>query len=186
MKSDVVVAVERWMERAVVGMDLCPFAGPVWRGGAVRVVESDAETLDDAVACVLGEAVGLIEAPPEAVATTLVLVPDALDDFEAFLTAWGNVEALLEEAGCAALLQVAAFHPDWCFDAPDDPDAPAHYAGRAPCPIVHLLRADEVEEAAARHPDVASIPDVNRARLEAMGAEAVAALWAAFEEDEPG
>jgi len=171
--------VTRWIEEAVIGLRLCPFATSPWRAGQVRVALSEARSAEDAVKDALDEAFALLEAEPEAVATTLVVFPDALDDFEAFLDAAATVEHILEQAGARGVLQVATFHPRFRFEdtAPDDL---GNWTNRAPFPIMHLLREAQLSEAIDAFPDTATIPEDNVRRLEAMGRAAVTALWGRF------
>lgn len=168
--------IETWIEEAVIGLRLCPFATAPWRAGQVRIVMSSATSADDAIRDTLDAAFELLESDAAVVATTLVVLPAALPDFEAFLDAAASVEHILERAGARGVLQVATFHPRFCFEdaAPDDL---GNWTNRAPFPVMHLLREEQLSEAIDAFPDTASIPEDNVERLEAMGREAVRALW---------
>ena len=171
------VRVERWLDEAVVGLNLCPFAAPVVRAGQVRIAPSSAADFDPAIEAFLDELSRLFDAAPDDVATTLVVFPHALGDFDDFLDAIAVVEALLEDSGADLAVQLAHFHPDYRFEGADD-DALENYTNRAPYPILQLLRVADVADAVSRHPDPEGIPTRNIARLEAMGREAVEAMWA--------
>jgi hypothetical protein len=177
--SDPVVRVQRWLDEAVIGLQLCPFAQPVRSAGRIRFAVSEARDGEVAVRDTLAEAVQLLDTPAEEVATTLVIVPHALQDFHAFLDALEMLQALLAEGGADGVLQVATFHPDYLF-AGEEPEAVSHFTNRAPHPIFHLLREADVEEAVAHHSDAAGIPAENMARLEAMGRTEVLQKWQEF------
>ncbi len=171
--------VRAWLEGAVIGMDLCPFAAPVHRRGQVRIVVSDATGPDAAVHDALAEAQHLLDADPEELATTLVVLPRALTDLYEFLDAAATVEAALVEAGAEGVLQVATFHPDYLFEG-EPADDVSHWTNRAPHPVLHLIREDDIEQALARHPDPEGIPATNVARLRELGLPALRELWAAW------
>ena len=177
--------VQRWLQEVVVGLGLCPFAGPVLDAGLIRTMISEAQDGPGAVKDALTEAVRLLETPESEIATTLVVVPHALADFETFLDATETLVVALSEGGADGLLQVATFHPDYRF-AGEAEDALSHYTNRAPFPIFHLLRESQVSEAVASHPDPEGIPARNIACLEALGPEGVAALWARIEGEGQG
>jgi len=175
----VVTAVRRWLEEAVIDLELCPFAGTVHERGAIRFAVSDAVDAQGAVHDALAEAILLVETPESEVATTLVLVPRALADFETFLDAAATLVSALDEAGAGGVLQVPTFHPDYRFEGEDE-GALGSFTNRAPCPIFHLLREDHVSEAIANHPDPEGIPARNVERLEALGADQIARMWERF------
>lgn len=171
--------VRRWVREAVIGLRLCPFAAPVEL--TLAVIVSEARGIDDAVRDALGAAVALLSAPE--VPTSLVAYPAGLDDLDELLDVADALEGALEACGADALLQVASFHPDYRFEGTDADDV-GNYTNRAPYPVVHLLRVADVTEAIASHPDAEAIPADNVARLEALGADALAALWAWHRADE--
>jgi len=166
----------RWIEEAVIGLGLCPFAASPWRDGRVRVVVSPATGDEDAARDALEAAWSLLEVDADVVSTTLVAFPTALADFETFLDAAATVEHILEQAGARGVLQVATFHPDFRFED-TAPDELGNWTNRAPYPVIHLLREAEVADAIDRFPDTLTIPETNVERLEAMGRAAVLALW---------
>ena len=139
----------------MIALDLCPFARSPWADGRVRIlsVEGDLEPVVQAVMSAMSHQ---LDADPDELSTTLIAAPD-LADYDDFLDAVGLVEALIDEVGAAPLVQVVGFHPDAIY-ADADPDDPANATARAPVPVFHLLRADEVAIAASQHPDVEGIP----------------------------
>jgi hypothetical protein len=164
---------QQWLQTCVIGWNLCPFAAPVVDAGGLRVVVSAARTAPTAVRDTLQAAMDLLAKPPQHPATTLVVVPNGLADFDVFLDVVHTVESLLEQAGANGVVQLAHFHPQYVFgDAPVDD--PAHATNRAPFPTLHLLRHADIA-AAAEQGDTARIAARNADWLRRQPAEVVAA-----------
>lgn len=168
------VRLVRWLDEAIIGLDLCPFAAGVRRQGGVRIATYEAAEPIDAVHATLEEARRLLEGDDTAAQTTLVAITKGLEDFGLFLDVVATAEDALTEAGAEGVLQIASFHPDYRFG---HGTAVSHFTNRAPFPVLHLLREADVSEAVDRHPDPGQIPADNVARLEAMGLDAVTDLW---------
>ena len=78
---DPIAATERWLQRAVIGLNLCPFAKAVVAKKQVRFVLSDAATPEELLQ-ILGEELALLrDTPAERIDTTLIVHPQALTDF---------------------------------------------------------------------------------------------------------
>ena len=158
-ESEAVEATRRWLERAVIGLNLCPFAKAVHARGQIRWVLSDAAT-PEALLEILGqELLFLRDAPAHSVDTTLIVHPHVLTDFLDYNDFLGAADALVESLGLDGVLQVASFHPGYQFagSAPDDVE---NFTNRSPYPTLHLLREDSVSRAVEAFPD----PDVIVAR----------------------
>ena len=141
----------------MVRLNLCPFAKAPLGAGDVRFVEAHTSDVAGLLAQVLHEAEQIRD---EAGTTSLIVVFE--QPFDDFLDLVGATEALLDEA--APELQLAAFHPDWVF-ADSAPDDPANRVNRAPHPVLHLLRRQDVARAIETHPDTRGIPARNAALL---------------------
>jgi hypothetical protein len=172
-------AVARWVEGAVIGLRLCPFALGPWKAGEVRIVISKATDEDLAIREALDEALHLMEVSEDEVGTTLVVFPSVLSNFETFLDAEATLSHILSQAGADGILQVASFHPDYAFEDEDE-NSVSHWTNRSPYPILHLLREQQVTAAVDAHPDPESIPSDNVHRLEGLGREHLIALWQSF------
>lgn len=162
--------VRRWLERAVIGLNLCPFAKAVVAKGQVRIVVSDASTVR-ALLEQLGEELALLrDTPAEQVDTTLLVHPQVLGDFLDYNDFLDDADALVEALALDGVLQVASFHPDYRFagSAPDDAD---NLTNRAPYPILHLLREASVDRAVAAYPDPDAIIERNIATVRTLGFE---------------
>jgi hypothetical protein len=154
-EGDPLQATRRWLERAVIGLNLCPFAKAVHVRGQVRFVLSDAST-PAALLAELGEELLLLrDTPADRIDTTLLVHPQALDDFLDYNDFLDETDALVESLGLEGEVQVASFHPDYRF-AGSDPDDIDNFSNRSPYPTLHLLR----EESIARVLDGAGDPQV--------------------------
>ena len=169
--------VRRWLERAVIGLNLCPFAKAVVAKGQVRIVVSDAST-ERALLQQLGEEMALLrDTPAETIDTTLLVHPQVLGDFLDYNDFLDDADALVEAMDLDGVLQVASFHPHYQF-AGTQPDDAENLTNRAPYPILHLLREDSVDRAVAAYPEPDAIVERNVATLRALGTEGYAKLLA--------
>jgi hypothetical protein len=166
--ADPLEATRRWLEAAVIGLNLCPFAKAVHGKGQIRWVlalEAEPAALLERLA---EEAVRLARSAPDAIDTTLIVAPNAPAAFAPFHRLVGLGEALLDPLGLAGVLQLAAFHPRWRFAGSRAADI-ANATNRAPHPTLHLLREASVSRATAAVPDAEAIWGRNVATLEALG-----------------
>jgi hypothetical protein len=157
----------------VIGWGLCPFAAPVVREGRVRIVVRDDATARSLLDAVIDEIVA-VAAPEAEGRTTLIVAPAALAAFEDFLEAVALLDEVIDRVGLRGRVQLAHFHPEYVFEGADADDH-ANWTNRAPYPVLHLLREDDVEAAVARYPDAEGIPERNAARLRAMSLAAIKA-----------
>ena len=168
--ADPIADTRRWLERAVIGLNLCPFAKAVYVKEQVRFVLSDATT-PEALLAELGEELVLLrDTPPDQVDTTLLVHPQVLGDFLDYNDFLEDADALVAALDLEGVLQVASFHPDYQF-AGTLPDDASNYTNRSPWPTLHLLREDSVARAVAAYPDPDVIVERNVATLEKLGAE---------------
>ena len=171
-----------WLERAVIGLNLCPFAKAPLAKGQVRLVRSRAREPQALLLDLQAELATLAQAEPARIETTLVVAPDLLADFDAFNDFLDPAEALLEAMDLVGTIQIASFHPAFRF-AGSAPDDPGNATNRAPHPTLHLLREASVVRAVDAFPDPAAIYEANLATLDALGPAGWAALQAACRRD---
>ena len=169
-----------WVSEVVVGLNFCPFAQRAVRGEAVRyrVLPLEASNkFDDTAVTVLKQLQLEVELllHTTQVETTLLVVPVGLADFDEYLDVLALGEALLEQEGYSGELQLASFHPDYCFDGTDPNDA-ANYTNRSPWPILQLLRESSVTAAVDAYGDTSAIPEQNIERARQLGAAKLQAL----------
>ena len=166
--DDPIAATRRWLERAVIGLNLCPFAKAVYAKEQVRFVLSDATTPEALLAELGEELLRLRDTPAEQIDTTLLIHPQVLGDFLDYNDFLDDADALVEALELDGVLQVASFHPDYQFagSAPDDVE---NFTNRSPYPTLHLLREDSVARAVAAFPDPDAIVERNIETLRAAG-----------------
>jgi hypothetical protein len=166
----------QWLEAAVIGLNLCPFAKAVHVRGQVRYVLSAATDEESLLADLLHELELLYDADPEQVETTLLVHPHVLEDFLDYNQFLEVADAAVSELGLDGEVQVASFHPDYRFAGTDAEDM-GNFSNRAPYPTLHLLRESSVARAVAAFPDVARIYERNIDTLRALGPAGWQALW---------
>lgn len=158
----------RWLERAVIGLNLCPFAKAVHTKGQIRWVECPAAEPGLVLELLVQELQHLAEADLANTDTTLIVAPALLPRFEDFNQFLGVADDALAALGLQGTLQIAAFHPGWVFEGAE-PDDISHHTNRAPHPTLHLLREDSVARAVAAYPDAEAIYGRNIATLRRLG-----------------
>jgi hypothetical protein len=161
-------ATQRWLERAVIGLNLCPFAKAVHSKGRIRWVLCDAQDTEGLLRCLVEELQLLAAADPAEIDTTLIVHPQVLTDFLDYNDFLDVADAALAELDLDGVLQVASFHPDYQF-AGSEPDDIANCTNRSPFPSLHLLREDSIDAAVASTPDAAEIYERNAQTLERLG-----------------
>lgn len=158
-------AVQQWLERAVIGLNLCPFARAVHVKGQIRWVDltgvTDAEDARPRIESEMEHLAGTGAAQTD---TTLVVMPDTMPDFHEFSRFADSLNASLKRLKLRGVLQVASFHPRFEF-AGEPPGSRSHFTNRAPHPVIHLLREASIDRAVERFPDTDSIWQTNIERL---------------------
>lgn len=165
----------RWVDRAVIGLQLCPFAKAVQARGQVHYAMHTGDDLDLLAERLLAEAQALRDMPAAVRDTTLLIAPDALPDFYDFHDFTGRCERLMRRAGHEGELQLASFHPRFQFAGTDEDDI-GNFSNRAPHPTLHLLREASIDRAVEAFPEAAEIFERNIASLEALGVAGWTAL----------
>ncbi|ARU30513.1 hypothetical protein CAP31_01660 [Sulfuriferula sp. AH1] len=157
-----------WLEKAVIGLNLCPFAKAVHVKQQIRYAVSNATTAEALLEDLLEELYVLHESDPEVIDTTLLIHPYVLDDFLDYNDFLDVADAAAAEPQFNDDLQIASFHPQFQF-ADTGADDIENYTNRSPYPMLHLLREDSVERAVAAFPEAEQIYEKNMATLRALG-----------------
>jgi len=173
--EEAIAATKLWLEKAVIGLNLCPFAKGVHVKNQVRYVVSAAQTPEDLLAEVLKEFEVLAEASSEKIDTTLLIHPQVLTDFLDYNDFLEVVDAALEEVDLAGILQVASMHPQYQF-ADTELDDITNYTNRSPYPTLHILREDSIDQAVAAFPEAEMIFEKNIETMKNLGHEGWNAL----------
>lgn len=169
MSDEQILALTRhWLEKAVIGLNLCPFAKAVYVKNQVRLVVSHARHADDLLEELDSELDLLVATPAEEIDTTLLIHPSLFDDFLDFNDFLEIAEGVLDEHALQGVVQLASFHRKFQFEG-TEPDAIGNYTNRAPFAMLHLLREDSVERAVEAFPEAEAIFNANIRTLEKLG-----------------
>ena len=159
-----------WIETVVIGLNLCPFAGKVFRADQIRFVVSAASDPESLLHDLNEEIDRFLATSAEEVDTAILIHPMVLGDFLEYWDFIAIAETLIEEKELDGIIQIASFHPEYRFSG-TEPDSPENHSNRSPYPMLHLLREDSVSMAIEHHPDPEGIPDENIRRLSSLGKE---------------
>ncbi|MDO8208534.1 MAG: DUF1415 domain-containing protein [Gallionella sp.] len=171
----IIAATQDWLEKAVIGLNLCPFAKAVHVKKQIRYVVSAATTEEALLAELMAELRHLQATDPEVLDTTLLIHPHVLTDFLDYNDFLDTVDIATAEPEFNDAFQVASLHPQYQF-AGTEVDDIENYTNRAPYPTLHLLREDSVDRAVAAFPDADHIPETNIETLKKLGHEGWDAL----------
>ena len=175
--TDAATLTRRWVELLVVGEGLCPFAEPVMPGLRIDVCEHP--DLDQATAEFMDLLTEVARADADALPTALFVVPGLVKEFDEYWN-WSLIcEQLLVQMGYEGLLQLATFHPNYCFDG-EPLDDPGNFTNRSPFPMLHIIREAHIEQALASVPFPERIPVRNQKHLRRLGIQGVLALMPAL------
>lgn len=170
--DNVLEITKAWLETFVLGLNLCPFARHPFRTGKIKYVVFEGDDTEKLTETLVAELQYLDSTPPSVCETTLIILKEALPDFEEYLDYLEMAEIIVEQLDFEGIFQVASFHPDYQFDEtlPNDVE---NYTNRSPYPILHLLREDSVERAIEAFPEVGDIPAQNIETMNKLGLQAV-------------
>lgn len=160
----------QWLEKAVIGLNLCPFAKAPHVKNLVRISVSQARHLDGFLEDLDRELQLLGDTPADELETTLLVHPTLFPDFDTFNQMLDIADAAVVDNGLEGIVQIAPFHPDFQFEGTDSDDI-GNYTNRSPYPTLHLIREDSIAKAAQAFPDASAIFERNIALLEKMGHE---------------
>lgn len=162
--------VDQWLNDVVIGLNLCPFAAKPQRNKQIKIFVSEESQEEALLEDILLQLIELSNTEPEKLETTLVVVPNMLDDFWDYNLFIDWVEGLIKQQDWEGIFQVATFHPDYCFGGAE-PEDDENLTNRSPYPIFHLIREESMEKVLKHYPDPESIPDTNIARVSALSEE---------------
>ena len=173
---EIVAATQVWLERAVIGLNLCPFAKSVHVKKQIRYAVTAAQTADELLAELEHELQLLAGTDPKLLDTTLLIHPQAMVDFIDFHFFLAEADALIRNLGFDGVFQIASLHPQYEF-AGSEPDEIENFTNRSPYPMLHLLREASIDRAVAAFPDAADIFEKNIETLNRLGHEGWRRLW---------
>lgn len=173
--DEAIDATREWLERAVIGLGLCPFARQPYTAGRVRIIASEARTEVALVEHLERELLALASDDAEH-ETTLLVHPYVLGDFMDYNQFLDVADGLLDDLDLEGVLQVASFHPDYQF-ADSEANDIANFTNRSPYPVLHLLREESITRAVEAYPDTDRIYERNIEVLRQLGRAGWDALW---------
>jgi uncharacterized protein len=168
----------RWLELAVIGLNLCPFAKAVYVKRQIRYAVTAATTAEELLMELRHELELLARADPQEVDTTLLIHPQAMTDFIDFHFFLRDADAMIRRLGHEGNLQIASFHPAYEFAGTATDDI-ANCTNRSPHPMLHLLREASIDRAVSAFPDAGDIYERNIETLRRLGRDGWDQLWAA-------
>jgi len=172
----IIASTQLWVERAVIGLNLCPFAKAVHVKQQIRYVVSSASTPEELLKELINELELLAETSEEKIDTTLLIHPQVLTDFLDYNDFLDVADETLEELDLAGELQIASMHPLYQF-ADTQPDNMENYTNRSPYPTLHLLRESSVDKAVTAFPEAEQIFEKNIETMKKLGHEGWDKLW---------
>ena len=171
----IINATRTWLEKVVIGLNLCPFAKAVYVKNQVRFVVSGARNSDVLLEELERELQFLTQVDPAQIDTTLLIHPTVLTDFLEYNDFLNVCDSVVEELELDGVLQVASFHPHYQF-ADTEMDDVSNFTNRSPHPTLHLLREESVTRAVETFPNVDEIYEKNIATLRELGIDAIRQL----------
>lgn len=178
----VIAETRAWVEHAVIGLNLCPFARAVQAKAQIRYAVTDAADEPALLEALLAEMQALAAADPARIDTTLLIHPQVLGDFADYNDFLSLADAALADQGLEGVLQIASFHPHYRFAGTKANDV-TNATNRSPYPVLHLLREASVDRAVAAFPDASVIYENNLVTLRGLGGSGWAALQARCRRD---
>jgi uncharacterized protein len=175
-KEDQIIldSIINWFEKAVLGLNLCPFAAKPYRQGAIRFELSKA-TDDESCLVDLLLNLNLLEDQTD-IETLVLIIPEHFKLFSDYNQFLDLADALIEQQGWEGVYQVASFHPDYVF-ANNDEDDRSNWTNRSPYPLLHLIRETSINNAVESHPDINAIPQRNVELLRSLSEEKIKEIF---------
>jgi len=168
MPKGAIEKTDAWLRDWVIELNLCPFAHHPYEQGKVDIVTTQQTDVESVFRFVLSELDRLQQTSPEELETALLVIENGLVAFDDYLDFLELIESAVSESGLQGIIQIASFHPQYCFDAVSEDD-PANFTNRSPFPMFHLIREESLEKAVASYPKPEKIPQRNIALLREMG-----------------
>ncbi len=178
-KNTIIQDIQLWLEEAVIGLQLCPFAKRPFQQETIRYHVLGMLSKAEILTALQAELQQLRETPASALETTLLILPDGYPNFLDFNDLLYDANALLEREELVGEIQIASFHPEYQFGG-TRPEDVENFTNRAPYPVLHLLREDSLTEALSSVHDPDQIYLRNIKTMEELGLEGIKAIWNKF------
>ncbi|MBE9559998.1 MAG: DUF1415 domain-containing protein [Proteobacteria bacterium] len=168
VENPVLQRTRNWVEQIVIGLNLCPFAEPVFKNDQIDYTIINAGNLEQHLRS-LAECFTTLDGSPE-IETSLIIFPEDYQAFDDYLELLYLSNELLSDLAYVGTYQLASFHPDYVFEGSSEDDA-ANFTNRSPYPMLHLIREHSLEKAISHYPDVEQVPENNIKKLREIGYE---------------
>jgi hypothetical protein len=166
--SNIIQETQDWLIKAVIGLNLCPFAKAVHVKEQIKYVVSEATSVEQLMEDLAKELEFLAEVSREKTDTTLLIHPKVLGDFLDYNDFLELADQLLEDLDLDGELQIASFHPQYQFAGTEIDDI-TNFTNRSPYPTLHLIREDSIDEAVKAFPEAEAIFETNMQTMEKLG-----------------
>ena len=166
---------KNWLEQFVIALNLCPFAKAPFTTDRIRYQVCETSSEKELLQVLLAECQRLRQTSPQEIETTLIIHPNVLQDFRAYLHFLDLANELLRMSGFEGIFQIASFHPQYQFATTQKGDV-ENYTNRSPFPILHLLREDSLTTVLDVFPNPEQIPETNIQLLKKMGIDQIQLL----------
>lgn len=173
--AQIIADTKYWVDKFVIGLNLCPFARRPFVQDRIRYVVETSDSEEILSESLISEALYLTEVSPQLIETTLLIHPFILVDFSDYNDYLGKADWLLQQSGLEGVIQIASFHPDYQFAGTRHSDV-ENYTNRAPYPMLHLLREASIEEALEQYEHPEEIPARNIETMKRLGKKGIEAL----------
>ncbi|EKJ86800.1 hypothetical protein CLV96_3493 [Leptospira meyeri] len=168
--DEILFKTKEWIRKAVIGLNLCPFAKPSFQSNTIRYTISHSQNNKELLADLKSELKTIVSSDPHVIETTLLIHPYVLDDFLDQNDFLDETDRLLRQLDLEGTIQIANFHPQFQF-ADKQVDDITNFVGKSPYPILHLLREDSISRIVDTHPNIDSIFENNRKTMKTLGHE---------------
>ncbi len=166
--DEVISKTIKWLEKAVIGLNLCPFAKSVYVKQQISFVVSEAFDVESLAFDLTRQLEYLSKADSELIDTILLIHPEALNDFLDYNDFLDLADQILEQGGWVGEIQIASFHPEYQFSG-TRANAIENYTNRSPYPMLHLLRESSIDRAVSAFPDSSEIYERNIVTMRQLG-----------------
>ncbi len=172
-QEHIIQQIQCWLKTTIIDLNFCPFANHEFVQNTIRYSISDGDNLESNLHALAEEFLFLDENTDTE--TSLLIFNNSVDDFDDFLELIDYANQLIDDLGYRSRYQVAHFHPDYCFDGVEPSDA-SNYTNRSPCPILHIIREDSLQQAIENYPDTTTIPENNIKLTRKLGSKKLQSL----------
>lgn len=170
MESKTLNLSQYWLEKIVIGLDLCPFARIPFEKKLIRLVECRSHQEAEHFQFFFEELELLNETSNTLLSTTILVFPNASNNFHAFNDFAGEIESVLDKENLNSFFQIVVFHPKFIFENTQDEDV-ENLVNRSPFPAIHILRTEDMNNALKDLEKAKAISLQNESKLKQMSPE---------------